>query len=186
LVFFDDILVYSATFEDHLSPLYSVLELLQADLLKVKLPKCAFVQTKIPYLGHVISQQGVASDTGKISVVAAWPTPNNVKELRSFLGLAEYYKKFVKNFGVISRPLSSLLKKNTVYVWTEEHESTFAALKQALVSAPIFALPNFEQPFIIETDANNGVVGAVLMQGGHPLAFLSNALGVKSKRPFNL
>jgi hypothetical protein len=80
-----------------------------------------------------------------MSAMIAWPTLKNVKELRSFLGLAVYYRKFVKNFGVISRPLSNVLKKNTVYVWTQEHESDFAALKQALVSIPVLALPNFKQ-----------------------------------------
>jgi hypothetical protein len=113
--------------------------------------------------------------------VAAWPTPKNVKELRSFLVLAGYYMKFVKNFGVINRPLSNLLKKNIVYAWTKEHESAFSALRQALVSAPVLALPNFEQSFIIETNASNEGVGVVLMQGGHPLAFLRKALGVKSR-----
>jgi hypothetical protein len=132
-------------------------------------------------LGHVISQQGVDTDPAKNSAVIAWPTPENVNELRSFLGLAGYYRKVVKNFGVISRPLSNLLKKNVVYVWTQEHESAFTALKHALVSAPVLAQPDFQRPFIIETDACNEGVGAVLMQGGHPLAFLSKALGVKSK-----
>jgi hypothetical protein len=99
LVFFDDILVYSASFEYHLKHLQSVLELLQADQWKVKLSKCSFAQNKISYLGHIISQKGVAL------------IPRNIKELRSFLGLAGYYRKFVKNFGVISRPLTNLLKK---------------------------------------------------------------------------
>jgi hypothetical protein len=113
--------------------------------------------------------------------VTAWPAPKNVKELRSFFGLPRYYRKFVRNIGVISRPLSNLLKKNIVYVWTQEHESAFAALKQALVSTHVLALPNFEQQFIIETDASDGGMGVVLMQGGHPLTFLSKVLGVKSR-----
>jgi hypothetical protein len=133
------------------------------------------------YLGHVISQKGVATDEAKISAAAAWPTPQNMKELRGFLGLVGYYRKFVRHFGVICQPLTNLLKKNSLFIWTANHETTFQTLKQALVAAPVLVLPNFDKPFVVETDASDASIGAVLMQEGHPLAFLSKALGPKSR-----
>jgi hypothetical protein len=102
-----------------------VLELLDADYWKVKMSKCTFAQNQIAYLGHVVSAQGVATDPSKVAAIASWPVPNLVRELRSFLGMAGYYRKFVRHFGVISRPLTNLLEKNTLYVWTSEHHATF-------------------------------------------------------------
>lgn len=96
------------------------------------------------------------------------------------MGLAGYYRKFVRHFGIISKPLTNLLKKNTLFIWTPDHETAFLILKQALCNSPVLALPNFSRPFCIETDASKGGVGAVLMQDGHPLAYLSKALGPKS------
>jgi hypothetical protein len=107
--------------------------------------------------------------------------PINTKELRSFLGLAGYYRKFVRHFRIISQSLTHLLKKGTLFIWTTDHQEAFDALKQALVSALVLALPNFSKLFIIETDACDDGVGAVLIQEGHPLAYLSKALGPKSK-----
>jgi hypothetical protein len=158
-----------------------VLELLAAENWKIKLSKYSFAQNQIAYLGHLISSQGVATDQEKISAIFAWPIPSNTKELRSFLGLAGYYRKFVRYCGVISQPLTKLLKKGVFFVWTQDHHLAFEALKQALILAPVLALPNIDRPFIIETDACDVGVGAVLMQDGHPLAFLSKALGPKSR-----
>jgi hypothetical protein len=132
-------------------------------------------------LGHVISQQGVATNHDKITAIESWPTPENVKELRSFLGLVGYYRKFFMHFGTISYPLTNLLKKGTLFVWTVVHDKAFHTLKQALVTTPVLALPYFSKTFIIVTDASDQGIGAVLMQASHPLAFLSKALGTKSK-----
>jgi hypothetical protein len=177
LVFFDDILVYNPTFEDHLTHLQQVFELLSAYQWRIKLSKCSFAQNEVSYLGHVIIQQGVATDSNKISTISSWSTPINVKELRSFLGTTGYYRKFVKNFGVISRPLTNLLKKGTLFVWTHDHDLAFTTLQQALVTTPVLALPNFHKPFVIETDSNDYGFGAMLLQDGHPLAFISKARG---------
>jgi hypothetical protein len=143
--------------------------------------KCSFARNTIAYLGHIISSQGVATDQGKIEAISAWLVPSNIKELRSFLGLVGYYRKFVQHFEVISQPLTKLLKKGVFFVWSNEQKVAFDTLKQALISASVLALPNFSRPFIIETDACDDGMGAVLMQDGHPLAFFSKALGPKSR-----
>jgi hypothetical protein len=131
-------------------------------------------------LGHTINKHGVGTDPQKIAAISEWPPPLNTKELRSFLGLAGYYRKFVRNFGIISKPLTELLKKNSLFIWTSEHEHSFAALRKALTHSPVRALPDFSKPFYIETDASGLGIRAVLMQEGHPLAFISKALGPKS------
>lgn len=181
LVFFDDILVYSPSLEEHLCHLRLVLELLAKDKWQVKLSKCSFAQQQLAYLGHIISGKGVATDPAKISAIVQWPVPSFVKELRSFLGLAGYYRKFVKHFAVLAKPLTSLLKKQVLFVWTQDHDTAFQLLKQALVSAPVLAMPDFSKTFCVETDASNCGVGAVLLQQGHPLAFISKPLGPKTK-----
>jgi hypothetical protein len=181
LVFFDDILVYNSSLSDHVIYLAKVFESLAIDQWKVKLSKCSFAQNQIAYLDHVISSQGVVTDPAKISAISAWPTPTNVKALRSLLGLAGYYGKFVRHFGVISQPLTNLLKKHSLFVWTTDHEVAFSTLKQALVAAHVLALPDFTKPFVLEIDASDAGVGVVLMQSGHPTAFLSKALGPKSR-----
>jgi hypothetical protein len=151
------------------------------DKWQIKLSKCSVAQQKIAYLGHVISAQGVATDPKKVTIVSSWPTPTNCKELRGFLGLAGYYCKFVKHFAIIAKPLTSLLKKHTLFVWTTNHENAFQTLKMALASSPVSQLPNFSFPFAIETDASSSGIGAVLSQQGHPLAFINKALGIKNK-----
>jgi hypothetical protein len=137
LVFFDDILIYSKTYEDHTQHIQLVFDLLAKDKWKINLSKCSFAQRQIKYLGHVISEKGVGADPDKVDAVTFWPTPATPKELRSFLGLAGYYRKFVKNFGIISRPLTYLLKKNTLFIWTSSHEESFQALKTALSTSPV-------------------------------------------------
>jgi hypothetical protein len=181
LIFFDDILVYSSSLTDHMTHLQQVFELLEAEQWKIKLSKCTFAQNQVFYLGHMISIHGVATDSVKIAAIADWLAPKNIKELHSFLGLAGYYRKFVKNFGIICQPLAQLLKKWVLFVWTSLQDKAFAALKIALISAPVLALPNFSRPFVVETDASDEGVWVVLMQDGHPLTFFSKALGPKSR-----
>lgn len=105
--------------------------------------------------------------------------PSDVKELRSFLGLSGYYRKFVKHYAILARPLHDLLKKGTIFIWTQAHSDSFHAIKNALVAAPVLALPDFDKTFQLQTDASDLGVGAVLLQDGHPLAFVSKALGPK-------
>lgn len=181
IVFFDDILVYSRSLPEHIVHLNQVLQLLRRDSWQVKKAKCSFGQQQIAYLGHVINSQGVSSDPDKIHKVANWPTPANCKDVHSFLGLAGYYRKFVKHFGIIARPLFNLIKKNMPFVWTSETDTAFKLLKQNLIEAPVLCLPDFTKTFVIDTDACDTGVGAVLQQDGHPIAYMSKPLSNKNR-----
>lgn len=181
IVFLDDILVYSASWEEHLQHLKLVLEKLKEAQFFAKLSKCSFGQTSIQYLGHIISDQGVATDPDKTLVMEQWPIPTTITELRGFLGLTGYYRKFVKNYGIITKPLTQLLTKKG-FQWTEEATAAFLILKKAMTQTPVLALPDFTLPFSVETDACDSGVGAVLTQQGHPIAYMSKALGVLNRK----
>jgi hypothetical protein len=133
----------------------------------------------VEYLGHVISEQGVATDPQKIAAVKDWPVSKTITQLRGFLGLARYYRRFVKDFGIICRPLHDMLKKNS-FSWSNEKTQAFNTLKTKLTSAPVMALPNFSIPFVLETDACGNGIGAVLMQQGKPIAYFSRTLGIRN------
>ncbi|XP_045809999.1 uncharacterized protein LOC123904368 [Trifolium pratense] len=169
IVFFDDILIYSSSIGDHLVHLELVLQCLLTNCFYVKLSKCLFCQEAIEYLGHIVSSQGVQADPAKLDVMVQWPIPTNVKQLRGFLGLTGYYRRFIANYASIAAPLTDLLRHDS-FCWSPIASSAFAALKQAMISAPILCLPDFAKEFIIETNASNMGIGAVLMQDGHPLA----------------
>ena len=130
--------------EEHKQHLGQVFLLLQQHQLHLKYSKCSFAQDSLEFLGHVISKDRVATDPTKV-IVQSWPIPQNVKEVRSFLGMAGYYRKFVRNIGILSKPLTQLLKKGACILWTLEYQQSFLALKHELVSAPILALPNFQK-----------------------------------------
>lgn len=184
LVFVDDILVYSTNLQEHARHLEQVFRILAKHELKVKKTKCAFAQQKVHYLGHLISAKGVATDKKKVEPITKWQAPQNVKELRRFLGMTRYYRKFIRGYGEISKNLTELLKKGVPYVWTSNTVSSFQALKSALASALVLALPDFTKTFVIETDASNKGIGAVLFQQDHPLAFISKALGPRHQGLF--
>lgn len=181
LVFMNDILIYSRTREQHVQHLREVLQLLRAHQLNLKRSKCTFACQELEYLGHVIGTTGVATDKSKIAAVKSWPRPRNLKELHGFHGLTGYYRKFIKSYGTINSLLTQLLGKGSIFQWTPTIETAFATLKEALVQAPVLALPDFAQPFIVETDACQYGIGAVLMQNGYPFAYLSRALSVRNQ-----
>ena len=161
LVFLDDILVYSKNMGEHLIHLEQVVFLMRKNELYAKLSKCSFVISKVEYLGYIISGKGVETDPQKIEIIANWPEPRSQKDVRSFLGLTGHYRRFIRGYATICRALTDLLKKDG-FKRTEEAAQAFKALQMALMSAPVLALPDFELPFEVETDASNCSIGAVL------------------------
>ncbi|GFW13804.1 hypothetical protein TNCV_1670201 [Trichonephila clavipes] len=152
------------TFEEHLQNIRKVLSKLSDANLKLNPSKCKFFQKEVNYLGHIISAEGVRTDPEKVSAVKNWKRPENLRELRSFLGLCTYYRKFVKGFSNIARPLYKLTESKQKFQWTKECEDSFLQLKEALTSSPILIYPQPDKPFILDTDASNESVGAVLSQ----------------------
>ena len=144
LVFLDDILIYSATREEHIQHIQEVFETLRANKLYLKASKCTFAQTSLEYLGHIISDKGVATDPAKTQDMLKWPTPTNMTELRGFLGLTGYYRKFVKNYGIIAKPLTNVLRLKQ-FQWNAQAQEAFDNLKVAMTSSPVLALPNFQK-----------------------------------------
>ena len=166
--YLDDILIYSRTFEEHLQALRRVFERFRAANLKLSPEKCTWFQKQTAFLGFLVSKEGVATHPEKIEKVKAFPTPTNTKTVRTFLGLASYYRKYVHQFAKIAHPLTQLLRKENLakkqFSWTGECETAFQTLKSKLISAPILALPRFGEPFQLSTDASNFAVGCVLEQ----------------------
>lgn len=181
LVFMDDTLIYSDTLEKHIDLLQQVFAILHKHQFFIKLSKCSFAQRRIEYLGHVISDKGVSTELSKVEAVQSWQTPKDLKQLRGFLGLTRYYRRFIQHYGLISKTLTDLLKKGTTFQWTPTTATAFQVLKQKLTQAPVLALPNFSKQFVLETDASDLGIGAVLMQEGHPIAFLSKTLSTRNQ-----
>ncbi|XP_019237377.1 PREDICTED: uncharacterized protein LOC109217575 [Nicotiana attenuata] len=175
LVFFDDILVYNPSWVAHLEHLAVVLHLLCQHHLVAKRSKCLFGQTSVDYLGHIISAQGLSVDPAKIHAIQQWPPPHSIKEIRSFLGLAGYYRRFIHHYAAVAGPLSDLLRKDS-FRWGEKEQQAFDTLKDKLGSTPVLTLPDFSQEFQVETDASGQGIGAILSQRGHPIAYFSQKL----------
>ncbi len=183
VVYIDDILIYSSSMEEHAEHLRKVFQRLRENKLYAKLEKCEFGVTEVDFLGHRITQEGLVMDDHKVKVILDWEPPKSVPALRSFLGLASYYRKFIKNFAKVGAPLTNLLKKSAVsYDWDEACDEAFETLKGILVKAPVLKLPNFDKDFEIHSDASDFAIGGVLVQEGRPVAFESKKLNETERR----
>jgi hypothetical protein len=176
VVFIDDILVFSKMEEEHLKHLRLVLEKLKSNLLYAKFSKCEFWLTKVTFLRHVISTRGVSVDLGKVRDVLNWMPPTNVLEIQSFLGLAGYYRRIIKDFPKIAKPMTKLLEWNKAFEWTTECQASFEELNKHLTSAPVLVLPDLNKKFDIYCDASRRGLGCVLMQVGHVVCYASRQL----------
>ena len=164
LIYLDDIVVFSKSFEEHLGWLTNVFQALRRAGLTLQFKKCHFAQRQVRYLGHVVSAAGIHPDPAKTEAVSTYPVPNNAKELRQFLGLANYYRCFVADYSKIAEPLHKLLTKETSFSWDSKCHNAFEELKRRLVSPPILAFPDFSKQFVLYTDASDTAIGGVLSQ----------------------
>ena len=164
LVYLDDIVIFSKTVDEHPIRLEAVLKCLLSANLKLKLKKCTFLATELKVLGYIVSAGGLSPDPAKVAAVQQFPVPKSIKQLQSFIGLCSYYRRFIKGFAVLARPLTNLTKNNQSFQWEEEQQRSFDILKEKLLTPPILAHPNYELPFEIHTDASGYGIGAILVQ----------------------
>ena len=163
-VYLDDIVIYAKDLEDHGKKVRRLLKQLKEANLSLQQEKCKFLLKKIAYLGHIITDKGVKPDPKKIEAVQNLPRPKTPRNIKQFLGLAVYHRRFIKDFSARAKPLSNLLKNEALFKWGPEEEKNFKDLRQALCESPILQYPNFEKPFTVTTDASDYAIGAVLSQ----------------------
>ena len=187
LAYLDDIVIFGRTFEEHLERLDLVLKRLKSANLKLKPSKCAFGKKSATFLGHIISEKGISTDPEKLKRIQEWPTPRNQNDVRSFLGYATYYRKFIRNFAKVADPLNKLLQKDHTFHWSSLCEESFTLLKKAFSDVVTLAYPNFSKPFIVDTDASDVGIGAVLSQLNtanveQPVCYFSRSLSKPERK----
>ncbi|KMQ92398.1 enzymatic polyprotein endonuclease reverse [Lasius niger] len=179
-VYLDDIVVYARSLEEHKIKIENLMQRLRKANLQLQPEKCQFLRNEVVYLGHVIGSDGVKPDPNKIHAMKNFPIPKNPKNIKQFLGLTGYYRRFIKNFSKIAKPLTDLLKKDKPFIWTPLQENAFATLRNELCEEPILQYPNFNEPFILTTDACGYAIGGVLSQGlvgkDLPISYTSRVL----------
>ncbi|GJS88199.1 putative reverse transcriptase domain-containing protein [Tanacetum coccineum] len=181
IVFIDDILIYSKDKKEHEEHLKAILELLKKEKLYAKFSKCEFWIPKVQFLGHVIDSRGIHVDPAKIESIKDWASPKTPTEIRQFLGLAGYYRRFIEGFSKIAKSMTKLTQKGIKFDWGEKEENAFQLIKQKLCSAPILALPEGSEDFVVYCDASHKGLGAVLMQREKVIAYASRQLKVHEK-----
>ena len=181
LIYLDDVIVFGSTVQEVIDRLKIILDRLREANLKLKPKKCHLFQTEVLYLGHVVTSEGVKTDPSKVEAVKSWPTPTNPTEVRSFLGLASYYRRFIYKFSEVVKPLTNLTKKDQPFIWSSECEKAFNTMKELLTTTPILAYPRIDAEFILDTDASKFAIGAVLSQvhegKERVIAYASRTLG---------
>jgi hypothetical protein len=173
IVFIDDILIYSKSQEEHNTHLKLILELLKENELYAKFSKCDFWLDSVQFLGHVVSSQGIHVDPTKIVAIREWETPKFAIQIRKFLGLVGYYRRFIENFSIIAKPLAKLTHKKEKFMWSGEQEASFQLLKEKLTTAPVLSLPDGSEGFIVDSDASILDFGCVLQQNSKVIAYAS-------------
>ena len=173
VIYIDDIAIFSDSKKQHMDHLRQVFQLMRDNQIYAKRKKCFFMQEKIPYLGHIISKDGIEMDPKKVETITNWPEIKSIKQLRAFLGLMGYYRRFLAGFAEMAKPLTNLLKAESTEDWSQEHTEAQQKLISLLTSAPLLQGPKYNQPFEVTTDTSNIALGAVLAQEGKPVAFLS-------------
>ncbi|XP_012859014.1 PREDICTED: uncharacterized protein LOC105978142 [Erythranthe guttata] len=182
VVYFDDIVIYSDTMEEHVNHLRTVFQVLRENEIFVKKEKCEFAKEEVQFLGHIIGHGRLQMDGAKIKAITEWEPPTKVTKLRSFLGLINYYRRFIKGYSARAAPLTDLLKKNKTWEWPDSCQRAFEDLKAAVSQEPVLALPDFGKSFELHTDASDFAIGGVLMQEGHPIAFERRKLNETERR----
>lgn len=186
LVYLDDIIIYSTSLQEHINKLKTVFERLRQANFKIQLDKSEFLRKEVAYLGHVVTPDGVKPNPDKINAILKFPIPRSQKEIKSFLGLLGYYRRFIQDFAKITKPLTKCLKKGHKIEFTEDYVNAFETCKQILTNDPILQYPDFTKPFILTTDASNVALGAVLSQGNigtdKPVAYASRTLNETEQR----
>lgn len=178
--YLDDVVVFAKSISDHEVKLRSIFDRLRLNNLKLQPDKCEFMRHEVTYLGHIISENGVRPNPEKVQVVTDYPIPNNAKEVKQFLGICGFYRRFIRDFSKITQPLTKLLKKDQKFYWSQEQHKSFQVLKSKLTSEPILQYPDFSKEFILTTDASNFAIGSVLSQmtlgSDLPIAYASRTL----------
>ena len=164
LVYLDDIIIFSRSFENHVSDLREVFSRLRAAKLKLKSSKCALFKQELSYLGHLVTKAGVKPDPCKVKAVQQMRAPTSKTELRSFLCFCSFFRKFIRQFATMCHPLYELTRDHAKYIWSAKHQAVFLELQNILSRDPVLAHPSFSQPFLIQTDASDRGLGAVLSQ----------------------
>ena len=180
-IYIDDLVAFSNSWEQHVKDLEKVFTISMNNKLKINIEKCKFFQEEVELLGHILSSKRIKPIPEKVRVITNWIPPKNISQLRSFLGAVGYYRKFIKNFALIAKPLFKLLKKGAEFKWSNEADIAFKILKERLTQSPILVPPNFDKPFIIRTDASRSGIEGVIIQKDEegmekPLHFVSRAL----------
>ena len=185
-VFIDDITIFNKTFHEHLSCLAEVCERLANSKLSLNRLKCKFGYSELLILGYLVGKEGIKTNPDTVKRILNWPNPTNVKEVRGFFGISQYYRRFIKNFAVIAKPLTVVMSEKRKFYWGEDQENAFLKLKKLLTTTPVLAHPNFSKEFILYLDASNTAIGAVLSQFDennfdHPIHFASRMLNEAEK-----
>ena len=180
-VYIDDVLIYSTSLNEHLKHLELVIQRIEGAGLKLKPSKCCFVREEVEYLGHVLTPDGLKTNPRLVEAIKVYPQPQNVKEVRQFLGLSSYYRRFIEKFAAVAQQLTALTRNNVAFKWTAECQESVDRLKQCLTTAPVLCYPLFDRPFVLETNASIRGIGAILSQAQddgqcHPIAYASRSL----------